>query len=61
MSIKTYIRGIERTPVDTLRYAACANYIISRAEALPDYGTFIDVKTVYFNAVDYIIVVYETV
>ena len=61
MSIKTYIRGFERGPIDTLSYAASTNYFLSLAEALPDYGTFVDIKMEYFNAAVYVVIVYNTI
>jgi hypothetical protein len=61
MAIKTYIRGFSRYPIDTLDYAASTNYFLSCAEALPDYGTYIDTKWVPFNAVIYAIVIYKTI
>ena len=61
MATKTYIRGFERLPVNTLSYAASTNYFLSLAEAQPDYGTFVDIKIEYFNNAAFIVIIYNTI
>ena len=61
MAVKTYIRGFSRYPIDTLDYAASTNYFLSCAEALPDYGTYVDTKWVPYNDVVYMIIIYNTI
>jgi hypothetical protein len=57
--IKSYVRGFERLPIDTLRYAASTNYFIACAEALPDFNTFVDVDLEIFNNAVFVHVFYS--
>ena len=61
MATKTYIRGFERYPIDTLNYSACANEFISIAEGLPDFGSYIDTKWAPYNDVVYMVIIYNAI
>jgi len=61
MAIKTYIRGFERYPIDTLSYAASTNYFLTYAQSLPDFSNYIDTKWVSFNDVVYAVIVYNSI
>ena len=59
MATKTYIRGFERYPIDTLRYAASTNFFLTCAEALADFGTYLDMVWVPYNQIIHTVIVYD--